>query len=221
MDAGYGSDTRRRGESGALGLSYIAGIRLHTSVWAPGMAPLPAKTWSGRGRPPARRLRDARHRPLAEERLLIEWPEGEDAPIKYWLSTLPREIAFARFVDLAKLRWRIERDGQELKQELGLEHYEGRGWRGFHRHATLCIAVYGFPISERETIPSSGPRAATRFALPVASDGYRPHGAAVQARTHIPNSIATVRRRSIVVLARNLPRCPCCACPIATANSRI
>ncbi|MET4121724.1 hypothetical protein ABIB85_008197 [Bradyrhizobium sp. JR1.5] len=56
-------------------------------------------------------------------------------------------------VDLAKLRWRIERDYQELKQEFGLGHYEGRRWRGFHHHATLCIAAYGFLISERETIP--------------------------------------------------------------------
>src|SRR5207247_9310031 len=55
---------------------------------------------------------------------------------------------------LAKLRWRIERDYQELKQELGLGHFEGRGWHGFHHHATLCIAAYGFLISERETISS-------------------------------------------------------------------
>src|SRR5277367_2538601 len=75
----------------------------------------------------------------AEEWLLIEWPKGEKEPTKYWLSTLPRDIAFERLVDLAKLRWRIERDYQELKQELGLGHFEGRGWRGFHHHATLCI----------------------------------------------------------------------------------
>ena len=62
-------------------------------------------------------------------------------------------------VDLAKLRWRIERDYLELKQEVGLDHYEGRGWRGFHHHATLCIAAYGFLISEKETIPPSGPAA--------------------------------------------------------------
>ena len=98
--------------------------------------------------------------PRAEEWLLIEWPEGEREPTKYWLATLPEDIAFAALVDLAKLRWRIERDYQELKQELGLGHYEGRGWRGFHHHATLCIAAYGFLISERETIPPSGPRAA-------------------------------------------------------------
>ena len=73
----------------------------------------------------------------AEEWLLIEWPEEEKEPTKYWLSTLPEGIAFHRLVDIAKLRWRIERDYQELKQEVGLGHFEGRGWRGFHHHATL------------------------------------------------------------------------------------
>ena len=81
-----------------------------------------------------------RSEPWPEEWLLIEWPEGEKEPTKYWLSALPKTIGFARLVDLAKLRWRIERDYQELKQELGLGHFEGRGWRGFHHHATLCIA---------------------------------------------------------------------------------
>ena len=71
-----------------------------------------------------------------EEWLLIEWPEGEKEPTKYWLSTLPESITFRRLVDFAKLRWRIERDYQELKQEVGLGHFEGRGWRGFHHHAT-------------------------------------------------------------------------------------
>jgi len=70
----------------------------------------------------------------------------ETEPIKYWFSTLPEDTAFDRLVDLTKLRWRIERDYQELKQELGLGDYEGRGWRGFHHHATLCIAAYGFLI---------------------------------------------------------------------------
>ncbi|HEY7552964.1 MAG TPA: IS701 family transposase [Hyphomicrobiaceae bacterium] len=114
----------------------------------------------------------------AEEWLLIEWPRGEKEPTKYWLSTLPPDITFERLVDLTKLRWRIERDYQELKQELGLGHFEGRSWRGFHHHATLCIAAYGFLISERETIPPSAPRAAaqlTQLALPA---DYRPRGAA-------------------------------------------
>ena len=79
-----------------------------------------------------------------EEWLLIEWPEGEEVPTKYWFSTLPANIALRELVNIAKLRWRIERDYHELKQEVGLGHFEGRGWRGFHHHATLCIAAYGF-----------------------------------------------------------------------------
>jgi SRSO17 transposase len=125
-----------------------------------------------------------RHR-LAENRsqewLLIEWPEGEEEPTKYWLSTLPQEISFRQLVDLAKLRWRIERDYQELKQEVGLGHYEGRGWRGFHHHATLCIAAYGFLISERETIPPSEPRRATLLPELAIPNGYRPRGSPLAA----------------------------------------
>jgi SRSO17 transposase len=112
-----------------------------------------------------------------EEWLLIEWPKGEDEPTKYWLSTLPQDITFARLVDLTKLRWRIERDYQELKQEVGLGHFEGRGWRGFHHHATLCIAAYGFLVSERETIPPCGPRSTRLFKEPAVPASYRPRGA--------------------------------------------
>jgi SRSO17 transposase len=118
---------------------------------------------------------------LAPEWLLIEWPEGEAKPTKYWLSTLPADIGFRELVDLAKLRWRIERDYQELKQEVGLGHFEGRGWRGFHHHATLCIAAYGFLISERETIPPSEPRSASRFQKPALPEGYRPRGSPLAA----------------------------------------
>jgi SRSO17 transposase len=118
---------------------------------------------------------------LAEEWLLIEWPEGEAEPTKYWLSTLPANIGFRELVDFAKLRWRIERDYQDLKQEVGLGHYEGRGWRGFHHHATMCIAAYGFLISERETIPPSEPRTATLLQTPVLPDGYRPRGSSLAA----------------------------------------
>jgi SRSO17 transposase len=118
---------------------------------------------------------------LTEEWLLIEWPEDKAAPTKYWLSTLPKKISFRRLVDLAKLRWRIERDYQELKQEVGLGHFEGRGWRGFHHHATLCIAAYGFLISERETIPPSGPRSAALFQKPALPDSYRPRGSPLAA----------------------------------------
>jgi SRSO17 transposase len=116
-----------------------------------------------------------------EEWLLVEWPEGEKEPTKYWLSTLPHNIAFRELVDVAKLRWRIERDYQELKQEVGLGHFEGRGWRGFHHHATLCIAAYGFLVSEREMIPPSRPRSSTLFKELAVPDGYRPRGSAIAA----------------------------------------
>ncbi len=125
-----------------------------------------------------------RHR-LAQDRtqewLLIEWPEGQEAPTKYWLSTLPEEISRRRLVDLAKLRWRIERDYQDLKQEVGLGHYEGRRWRGFHHHATLCIAAYGFLISERETIPPSGPGSTALVPAPALPYRYRPRESALAA----------------------------------------
>jgi SRSO17 transposase len=118
---------------------------------------------------------------LSEEWLLVEWPEGEAEPTKYWLSTLPANISFRELVDFAKLRWRIERDYLELKQEVGLGHFEGRGWRGFHHHATMCIAAYGFLVSERETIPPSGPRSTTILPTPVVPDGYRPRGSSLAA----------------------------------------
>jgi SRSO17 transposase len=118
---------------------------------------------------------------LSQEWLLIEWPEGDAEPTKYWLSTLPAKVSFRQLVDIAKLRWRIERDYQELKQEVGLGHYEGRGWRGFHHHATLCIAAYGFLVSERETIPPSGSRSAALFPQLAVPDGYRPRGSAIAA----------------------------------------
>jgi SRSO17 transposase len=117
----------------------------------------------------------------AKEWLMVEWPEDENAPTKYWLSTLPKSISFRDLVDAAKLRWRVERDYQELKQEVGLGHFEGRGWPGFHHHATLCIATYGFLISERETIPPSGLRSARLFPEVAIPDGYRPRGSSIAA----------------------------------------
>jgi len=91
--------------------------------------------------------------PDPEEWLLIEWPRKESELIKYWVSMLPARTRLKALVKLAKQRWIIERDYEELKQELGLGHYEGRGWRGFHHHATLCIAAYGLLVSERNRFP--------------------------------------------------------------------
>jgi SRSO17 transposase len=127
-----------------------------------------------------------RSEPWPEEWLLIEWPKGEKEPTKYWLSSLPPDIGFARLVDLAKLRWRIERDYQELKQEIGLDHFEGRGWRGFHHHATLCIAAYGFLISEQETIPPSGPHSSALFQTSRLRAHYRPRRPPAQNRASYP-----------------------------------
>jgi SRSO17 transposase len=119
-----------------------------------------------------------RAEPHAQEWLLIEWPDGEKEPTKYWLSTLPADTPITELVDTAKLRWRIERDFQDLKQEIGLDHYEGRGWRGFHHHAALSIAAYGFLVAERSPIPPSAPiiRALARQ-IPRHENDWHPRGA--------------------------------------------
>jgi SRSO17 transposase len=90
-----------------------------------------------------------RSEPREEEWLLIEWPPGELAPTKYALSNVPSSWTVSEIVSLYKLRWRIEHDYLELKDQLGLDHFEGRSWRGFHHHGTLCIAAYCFIAVER------------------------------------------------------------------------
>ena len=225
-DAGYGNDTDFRDGVTEIGLPYVLGIQSATSLWPPGVEPLPPRKWSGHGRPTSSIRRDAERQPISakqlaqdlpkrawrrvtwrvashtkrasrfaavrvrpahrdyhrstprpEEWCLIEWPADEPEPTKYWLSTLPATTGRRALVNMAKLRWRIERDYQDLKQELGLGHYEGRGWRGFHHHATLCIAAYGFLVSEREAIPPSGPRDALLIQEHGLPHGYRPRGA--------------------------------------------
>ena len=116
--------------------------------------------------------------PYPEEWLLIEWPEGASEPTKYWLSTLPETSSLKSLVKMAKHRWIIERDYEELKQELGLGHYEGRGWRGFHHHATLCIAAYGFLISERNRFFPSVRVGHIGLSAPEPPPDFRPRGAA-------------------------------------------
>jgi SRSO17 transposase len=153
-------------------------------------AALPADAWrtvtwrEGTAGPLASRFAAARVRPAhddfrlseprAEEWFLAEWPEGESEPTKYWLSTLPEAATLEELVATAKLRWRVERDFEELKQELGLGHFEGRGWRGFHHHASLCIAAYGFLVAERCRFSPPGWR--PRLAAPEPPAGYRPRG---------------------------------------------
>jgi SRSO17 transposase len=210
-DASYGSNSAFRAGVSALGLKYVAAIiptvmvrrviddgalgarqsvktlalRLRKKAWR-------TITWR-EGTNNKLRSRFARVQvctaPIrgaaarGEETLLIEWPKGEPQPTKYWLSTLDKDISFCDLVDCAKMRWRVERDYLELKQEIGLGHYEGRGWPGFHHHGTLCIAAYGFLISERETIPPSGPHCAWRVKKPAIPDSYRPRGASDPAPT--------------------------------------
>ena len=139
-----------------------------------------------------------RTEPHPEEWLLIEWPESDDEPLKYWLSTLAGDTPLMELVRTAKMRWRIERDYQELKQELGLGHYEGRGWRGFHHHATLCIASYGFLISRREAIPPSAPTSEAQRQKSPLPDSYRPRGSpdpARASRVKLDRDTATTSRR--------------------------
>ena len=205
MDASYGTNSPLRLAITELGLCYVAAIistvrvrpvskddpnsrRVSVATLA---RRLPKHAWRTitwrEGSNAKLRSRFARVRVCAapmhgqtrfgEETLLIEWPKDEAAPTKFWLTNVDRDMSFAALVDLAKLRWRIERDYQELKQEIGIGHYEGRTWRGFHHHGTLSIAAYGFLISERERIPPSAPRrtpAIEKLALP---SGYRPRGA--------------------------------------------
>jgi SRSO17 transposase len=226
MDAGYGNDTGFRDGLAQEGLLYVGGIQSSAKLWPPGMAPLPPKPPSGRGRPPRRLRRSPEHQPLTakalakslpasawqsvtwregtqadltsrlaavrvrpahrdywssaprdEEWLLIEWPESEAQPTKYWLSNLPAKTALQELVGTAKARWRIERDFQELKQEIGLGHFEGRGWRGFHHHASLCIAAYGFLVAERCRFPPQQRFDRSRGQAPALPAGFRPRGA--------------------------------------------
>ena len=91
--------------------------------------------------------------PAEAQWLLCQWLEGDRAPAKFWLITLRKDTSLKELVRIVKLRWRIERDYQELKQELGLDHYEGRTWRGFHHHATLCAMAHGFLALRRSLFP--------------------------------------------------------------------
>lgn len=117
-----------------------------------------------------------------EEWLLIEWPEGEPEPTKYFFSTGPDDATPEQLVFVTKMRWRIERDYQELKQEFGLSHYEGRGWQGFHHHATLSIAAYGFLVARR--LNHGGPKKnSARPKIPALPENYVPRGSRTGAAT--------------------------------------
>ena len=114
----------------------------------------------------------------AQEWLLIEWPEDQGEPAKYFLTTAPDDATLEQMVFVTKMRWRIERDYQDLKQDFGLGHYEGRGWRGFHHHATLSIAAYGFLMAQRLKTggTASGKKNFIQRQVPAVSTDYVPRG---------------------------------------------
>jgi SRSO17 transposase len=123
-----------------------------------------------------------RTEPHPEEWLVIEWPKKQSEPAKYWLSTLPTRTSLQSLVKMAKHRWIVERDYEELKQELGLGHYEGRGWRGFHHHATLCIAAYGFLVSERNRFSPSVRAGHVGLSAPKPPHEFGPRGSPPSSR---------------------------------------
>jgi SRSO17 transposase len=229
-DAAYGDDSGFREGLVSLGLCYAVGIKSSTTLWPPGIMPLPPRPKGKMGRPPRLLRRDEQHQPLSakdralrkvnwregtrgmmrsrfaavrvrvahrdywrkephpEQWLLIEWPTGEKEPTKYWLSNLNASITLRKLVAITKLRWRIERDYEELKQELGLGHFEGRNWRGFHHHATLSIAAYGFLVLERCLFPPSAnsqpvEAESIQVQIPPMQSDYTPRGATRKNRT--------------------------------------
>ena len=133
----------------------------------------------------------------------------------YWLSNLPKRMPSEAMADILMGRWRTERDNEELKGELGLEHYEGRYWRGFHHHASLCIAAYGFLTLERL---AGIKKNAARFETPALPEGFRPRVAVVLMA--IPGEICKLLRRS---LARQSPRpdAPHSSFPVDSAGGGI
>lgn len=147
-----------------------------------------------------------RHSEREEEWLLIEWPKGQAEPLKYWMSSLPPHMSLKALVHTAKARWLIERDYEELKQEFGLGHYEGRGWRGFHHHATLCIVAYGFLLAQRLKGGGSKKNSA-RLQTTGLPEGYKPRGsrkdAAARSRFHRHTSISVCPSNRPV--SRSLP----------------
>jgi SRSO17 transposase len=148
-----------------------------------------------------------RDKPHNEQRLLIEWPHGHAEPRHYWFSTPPANTSIRKLMATAQSRWRIERDYRELKSALGLHHYEGRNWRGFHHHASLGIAAYDFLMRERLSGPKKTVGHSKRLPYPKASGraGLGPM------QRHVTDSIATVVFKLARLITRGLSLCPYCA----------
>jgi SRSO17 transposase len=141
-------------------LALAAGAEAATAVeWREGVrGTLRSRFLALRVRPANVRLRRAAaDEELPVRWLLCEWPEGGGEPVKYWLSNLPVEAPLERLVSLAKLRWRVEHDYRELKDALGLDHFEGRSHRGWHHHVTLVSIAHGFLTLERLNPKAAAP----------------------------------------------------------------
>ena len=229
-DEVYGSTAEfRRGVAG-LGLDYALAVRSTTLVSPPMLrasgapvaqsgrslsvralaARLPRSAWrwitwrEGGGPDLTGRFATARvdveHE--GERTLLVEWPVGDSDPVGYWLVTLPRHTPLEAVVAAAKDRWWIEQGYRDLKQEVGLGDYEGRGWRGFHHHVTLTLAAYGFLVMRRcQTFRPAGGRAGA-LSFPGVEDPANPP---IRTERHAPFSIPTTRRRLTVGIARRPP----------------
>ena len=258
-DADYGNNHVFREGLEKLDLSYVVGVKQHTSAWGPGVLPLKpepnlgkgrqririqyteghrpeslktlamkqdAKAWQTvewregtnetlRGRFTALRVRAAhrdhtRRTVRPEQWLLIEWPPDEPEPTRYWFSNLPESISLKPLVYHAKMRWPIERDYQELKDELGLNHYEGRSWRGFHHHMTLCTVAYAYLVAQRlarsKTLKKTVQNANNLPYPKLTSRRF-----IQRAQRHVRHSIATLHWHLTQMLAATSKRCPCCA----------
>lgn len=140
-----------------------------------------------------------RARLLPEQWLLIEWPASQAEPEKYYLSTLPETTALNDLVRTAHMRWRIERDYQDLKQDMGLGHYEGRGWRGFHHHASMSIAAYGFLMAQRLQAggATGGKKNFIERKTPAVPEDYIPRGSPTRTapRTRFDHLVAPALKR--------------------------
>jgi SRSO17 transposase len=170
----------------ALALSLPAQA-FHTISWREGTnEPLSGRFAALRVRHAGGNAGKARLRPL--QWLLVEWPANQPEPIKYVLSTLPEDTPLNELVGAAHQRWRIERDYQDLKQDFGLGHYEGRGWRGFHHHASLSIAAYGFLMTERINAdkPIGGKKNFIERQVPAFPKDYVPRGSPARATARGP-----------------------------------
>ena len=176
----------RTAEHQPLAVKQLA-LGLPSSAWKD-IAWRPGSQGTLRSRFAAVRVRPAhrdekRTTPRPEEWLVIEWPKQAAEPTKYWLSNMPATTSLQALVKLAKHRWVIERDDEELKQELGLGHYQGRSWRGFHHHATLCIAAYGFLMAERNRFSPSAHAVHLGLSAPRMPPDFHPRGAPRSSRT--------------------------------------